>query len=259
MPRIVIIGCGWLGLPLAEALIESGFQVSGSTSRREKIPDLSLRNIHPFVYRMEDGISSSLQTELEQADYCFLNIPPGKIPQATYEDACLEIFKALSKQAQLIFVSSTGVYPDLNKEVTEEDAPIPDHPLVMTEHALKKQGDTRVTVLRPAGLFGGQRHPAYFLSGKSNLKHGKNPVNLVHLEDCIRFILLLIQHQLFGRTVNLCTDEHPERQEYYLQTCSLLQLPLPQFISEKGPWKTINNSLSKSLFGFHYEKKLRFP
>jgi len=36
MTQISILGCGWLGLPLAKAILENEFSVKGSTTSREK-------------------------------------------------------------------------------------------------------------------------------------------------------------------------------------------------------------------------------
>lgn len=35
MPTVSILGCGWLGLPLAEQLLAEGYSVKGSTTRAE--------------------------------------------------------------------------------------------------------------------------------------------------------------------------------------------------------------------------------
>ena len=35
--KIGIIGCGWLGLPLAKLFLKNGFLVKGSTTSKEKI------------------------------------------------------------------------------------------------------------------------------------------------------------------------------------------------------------------------------
>ena len=40
MTKISILGCGWLGLPLAKALIENGFSVKGSTTSTDKLTAL---------------------------------------------------------------------------------------------------------------------------------------------------------------------------------------------------------------------------
>ena len=36
-----IMGCGWLGLPLAQSLIEKGFNVKGTTTSFEKLSVLT--------------------------------------------------------------------------------------------------------------------------------------------------------------------------------------------------------------------------
>lgn len=48
MTKISILGCGWLGLPLAKALIENGFSVKGSTTSTDKLTALENDGITPF-------------------------------------------------------------------------------------------------------------------------------------------------------------------------------------------------------------------
>ena len=54
MTKISILGCGWLGLPLAKAIVENGFSVKGSTTSSEKIATLG-----PFssVYGVDEHLS----------------------------------------------------------------------------------------------------------------------------------------------------------------------------------------------------------
>ena len=47
--KIAIIGCGWLGLPLAKKLIKENFIVKGSTTSKEKISVLKTEKIEPFL------------------------------------------------------------------------------------------------------------------------------------------------------------------------------------------------------------------
>jgi 3-hydroxyisobutyrate dehydrogenase-like beta-hydroxyacid dehydrogenase len=49
MTQISILGCGWLGLPLAKALLENGFAVKGSTTSQEKLSVLENSGIQPFL------------------------------------------------------------------------------------------------------------------------------------------------------------------------------------------------------------------
>ena len=34
---ITILGCGWLGLPLAQTLVKEGYSVKGSTTTEDKL------------------------------------------------------------------------------------------------------------------------------------------------------------------------------------------------------------------------------
>ena len=47
--QVSILGCGWLGLPLAKSLIEKGFSVNGSTTSVEKIPILESLGIQTSI------------------------------------------------------------------------------------------------------------------------------------------------------------------------------------------------------------------
>ena len=43
--KISILGCGWLGFPLAKSLVEKGFSVKGSTTSENKLSILSTAGI----------------------------------------------------------------------------------------------------------------------------------------------------------------------------------------------------------------------
>ena len=47
--RIGILGCGWLGLPLAKKLIKKNFLVKGSTTSINKIDELKENDIDPYL------------------------------------------------------------------------------------------------------------------------------------------------------------------------------------------------------------------
>ena len=48
--KIAIIGCGWLGLPLAKKLIKENFIVKGSTTSKEKISVLDYTVFHTQLF-----------------------------------------------------------------------------------------------------------------------------------------------------------------------------------------------------------------
>ncbi|WP_396187155.1 hypothetical protein [Flavobacterium sp.] len=65
MTQISILGCGWLGLPLAKALLENGFAVKGSTTSQEKLSVLENSGIQPFIIALEsNNVSGNIETFL---------------------------------------------------------------------------------------------------------------------------------------------------------------------------------------------------
>ena len=54
MNKISILGCGWLGKPLAISLINEGYAVKGSTTSEEKLELLEMNGIEPYIVDITD-------------------------------------------------------------------------------------------------------------------------------------------------------------------------------------------------------------
>lgn len=86
--KVSILGCGWLGFPLAKKLIEIGFEVKGSTTTENKLAVLKSNKIAPYLLEVsEHKISECISDFLYNADILIIDIPPGlrKIIEATSE------------------------------------------------------------------------------------------------------------------------------------------------------------------------------
>jgi 3-hydroxyisobutyrate dehydrogenase-like beta-hydroxyacid dehydrogenase len=65
MTQISILGCGWLGLPLAKTLLENDFSVKGSTTSNDKLSLLENLGIQPFIIALEsNNVSGNIETFL---------------------------------------------------------------------------------------------------------------------------------------------------------------------------------------------------
>src|SRR5699024_3753113 len=91
----------------------------------------------------------------------------------------------------IIFISSTSVYPPQSGIVAEVDA-VADkaasetgNALLKAENMLLEQSSFETLVLRFGGLYGYDRHPIHYLAGGTNLENGNAPVNLIHRDDGI--------------------------------------------------------------------------
>ena len=256
MKQISILGCGWLGLPLAKALLVKGFSVKGSTTTEGKLPVLKAIGIDPFLISLsavEGGLDSKSSTSaidnfLNASKILVINIPP-QLRGKSYDSSIankkifVEKIKTLipyiekSMIENVLFVSSTSVYGETDTMITEETIPTPDtesgKQLLEAEQLLQNNPNFKTTILRFGGLIGDDRNPTRFLAGKQNLENPETPINFIHQEDCIGIILKIIATDSWSEIYNGVSPFHPTRATYYTQKANELGLPLPQFDHSK--------------------------
>ncbi|TBX71352.1 SDR family NAD(P)-dependent oxidoreductase [Flavobacterium silvisoli] len=264
MKQISILGCGWLGLPLAKSLLKKGFSIKGSTTSVAKIPVLEAAGIKAFQIEVKESmIEGAIQSLLDQSEILIIDIPP-KLRGLAAENFVkkmenLTSFIEQSSVEKVIFVSSTAVYPDDNNIVTEETQPKPDtesgRQLLETELLLHRNSNFKTTVVRFGGLIGEDRHPVHFLSGQDNIENPEAPINLIHLEDCIGIIESIIEEKCWGQTFNAVAPFHPTRKYYYTQKALELGLPLPGFSENRiSAGKIIQGNLIESELNYTFKK-----
>ena len=261
--RISILGCGWLGLPLGAHLAAAGYEVNGSTTKAEKLAHLREAGIHPFLIEVGETVQGPEQQRFFDSDLLIVNIPPGGRQNPDVQKTHPLQIKAILRAAQdgpiqhLIFVSSTSVYGDEKRVVSEADHLNPSTPsgraLAEIEGFLRQLHQPQTTILRMAGLVGGNRKAGRFFAGKKGLPGGEAPVNLVHLDDCIGLIQAVIQQQKWGEIFNVCADEHPSRAKLYAHQAQQLGLPRPEFIAgDDYPFKIVSNNKAKEQLGYTF-------
>lgn len=262
MKQISILGCGWLGLPLAKAILENGFSVNGSTTSREKLSILKNSGIQPFLIVLsENKIDGDLTLFLENSKILIIDVPP-KLRGSEKENFVSKIknlipFIEKSTVENVLFISSTSVYGENNSMVTEETTPQPETEsgiqLLQTEKLLQNNSNFKTTVLRFGGLIGEDRHPVRFLAGRRNLDNPNAPINLIHQKDCIGIIRAILRQNCWGDTFNAVTPFHPSRKEYYTQKAQERNLDLPEFYIENGLiGKTILNGRINTVLNYTF-------
>jgi UDP-N-acetyl-D-mannosaminuronate dehydrogenase len=84
MKQISILGCGWLGLPLAKSLIEAGFTVNGSTTSEGKLAVLATHNVVPFLIALQENeVIGDLSLFLHNSNILIIDVPPKLRGNAT--------------------------------------------------------------------------------------------------------------------------------------------------------------------------------
>ena len=260
---VSILGCGWLGLPLARKLISIGYCVKGSTTSPQKISVLKNSNIIPYQLTCsQKSIDGDNVADFFKADALFVNIPFRRDLENAY--FYVEQMKALIPYAVeggvklVIFASSTLVYPLNNRTAREEDLLTPDNErtqaLINVEQVFLKDSRFKAMVIRFAGLYGPDREIAGFLkTGRVASKDGNAPVNLIHLDDCVGIAAGVIEKDIGGEIINACGDAHPLRKDLYTHAAVAMRVKPPVFEEkEKTFYKIISNDKVKRLLGYRF-------
>jgi nucleoside-diphosphate-sugar epimerase len=257
---ISIIGCGWLGMPLALELQNRGFKVQGTVRTVSKTESFNNSGINFYQLDLSQDIIPDPKAAFWQADVFVLTIPPTE-PDNYCEriSKLLDIITKQPRRVSIIYTSSTGVYGKV-KGLTDEKFPLnPDRPgaaaVVECEKLLLGKKDIfDVCILRLAGLVGPGRAPGRFFAGKKSLGSGSTPVNLVQLDDCIGIIVRLIEQEIKKGIYNVCADQHPIHLEFYPAQAIKLGLEPPEYgvDSPDADLKIIDNRFLKSILDYVY-------
>ncbi|MGS2722021.1 NAD-dependent epimerase/dehydratase family protein [Paraglaciecola aestuariivivens] len=269
MPKsaISVIGCGWLGLPLARKLQSAGHTIVASCTTQAKAEQLNKQGIHTLVYDIAQQPNQAKLAPLFNSDTLILNIPFGR-RQPSNLNFIRQINQLLSyavtqKINKVLFISSSSVYGEPNGIVTEACVPQPQTESAKANLAIEnlvKQTFSQHCILRLAGLVGTDRHPVNYLAGKKQLKQAHKVVNLVHQTDVIQAVLQIIHQGLWSDTLHLSANHHPSRQDYYTLAAKRLGLALPEFSSdsknETGKTIDASESLAKLNMSLAYPSPL---
>jgi nucleoside-diphosphate-sugar epimerase len=268
MKQISILGCGWLGMPLAKSLLEKGFSIKGSTTSFEKISALESNGIQPFQIELsETEIKGEINSFLKNSEILIIDIPP-KLRSISNENFVKKIqnlipFIEKAKIEKVIFISSTSVYADAPLtifRVTESTKPNPEtesgKQLLATEILLQSDQNFKTTVVRFGGLIGEDRHPIHFLAGRKNIENPEAAINLIHQKDCIGIIEAIVKQECWNETFNAVAPFHPTRKEYYTQKAMELGLLLPEFVNSKIAFgKIILSDKVKKVLDYNFQER----
>jgi len=257
--EISILGCGWLGVPLAKYFIQKGILVKGSVTSTDKFDLLRHAGILPFRLVVSATEVIMDDPDFFHADVLIISIPPARTEDV--EQAFPSQIRRLipfilhSGIQKVIFISSTSVYPENNQYAKEDDQTTPDKPsgraLLEAENLLKEQAGFKTTIIRFGGLIGMNRNPARFLL-KSSQPIEDAPVNLIHQDDCIGIISAIINQHVWGETFNACSPEHPMKKEFYGKAASQSGYAAPEMSFKKAKYKIVDSSKLINLLDYQF-------
>ena len=263
--RVLILGCGWIGFPLAQRLITLGYEVYGTTTSSEKLNLFQENGIKPICIQVGTE-EPELLNELRKItpEKLIISYPLGsrrmKGDEYKVHTRWIQENLKFDSLEQVILTSSTSVYPDGFGQVDETCLEKPDGAGLIQlnyEDELRTIFREKLVILRLAGLIGPGRHPGRFLAGKTNVPNPDVPVNLVHLDDVIGLLLLLVKQKYRNDLFNVCFPLHPTRKEYYTKMALEIDMHAPVFdqkVTSQG--KIVLSNKSCTILQFEYKNPI---
>ncbi|WP_448518767.1 SDR family NAD(P)-dependent oxidoreductase [Rhodoflexus sp.] len=259
MKTISILSCGWLGMPLAGALVKEGYRVKGATRTPEKLAQIRAQGAEACLVSLPAQDTNDQLADLLDCDLLIINIPPqrrgngGMSAHNEHMDYLVEKMRRWQRNPQVIYVSSTSVYRDNNGEVTETSAlNSPEEDVIVYAEQLL-QREFGAAILRCGGLMGQDRIPGKYFIGRT-VDTGEIPVNFIHQDDVIGLLLAMIRKGISGEVYNAVAPLHPTRREIYLANAAKFGWQAPTFRepAQPIPFKIVNSDKAISQLGYRF-------
>ncbi|MEQ9299937.1 MAG: SDR family NAD(P)-dependent oxidoreductase [Cyclobacteriaceae bacterium] len=252
--KIVVIGCGWLGLPLAKELVAFGHSVIGTTTTADRLEGIGAEGIEP---RTLEIISDRLETSDEtiwEADVFIVAIPPRVAAQGTdfHISQMRTLLEHIPASSTLIYISSTSVYPPLAGNYRESFKLNLENTGNTTLYQAEQliSGRSSSTIVRCGGLMGEQRISGRYFAGK-DVSGQHQPVNYIHQVDAVGLICRVVEKELEG-VYNLVTPLHPTRAEVYAANSKKFGFVMPTF-KDDGIQRIIDGNLIADKLNYTFQ------
>lgn len=240
--RVLIIGCGYVGLALGRKLAEMEHEVYGVRRSDEGAEELQAAGIQPLTADITQRESlNTLPGPFDWVVNCVSSSRGGaEVYRQVYLDGTRNLLDWLSANPpkKYVYTSSTSVYGQTDGSVVKENAttlPAGDTSriLVEAEQLLLKAwqaGKFPAVILRVAGIYGPDRGHLFqqYLKDEARLHgNGDRIINMIHLDDVAGIIIAALKSGRGGEIYNAVDDEPVTQLHYYRWLAEALGKDLP--------------------------------
>lgn len=240
MRRLLIVGCGDIGLRVARALRGRRriYALTRSVQRSEHLRSLGIVPVMADLDRPEtlDRLAGLAQ------DIAHLAPPPHSGARDT---RTANLVRALARGGslpqRLVYISTSGVYGDCGGRVVDETRVLQP----MTERAVRRvdaervlrawgaESGVQVSILRVPGIYAPGRLPlARLEAGTPALSGDHDPyTNHIHADDLARIVIAALTRGRAGRAYNASDDSSMKMGDYFDLVADRFGLPHPPRVS----------------------------
>jgi nucleoside-diphosphate-sugar epimerase len=246
--RVLIVGCGYVGLPLGTELVRQGHQVFGIRRSAQAAEELKAAGVHPLMA----DITRPDQLRLLPGpfDWVVNLVSSSGGGAADYREVYLHGTRNLidwlaeSPPRKFVYTSSTSVYGQTDGSQVKETSPTEpavetSQILVQTERLLSEAFEQKkfpAVILRVAGIYGPDRGHYFkqYLRNEARITgRGEQLSNMIHRDDLIGIIMAALNYAHPGQVYN-AVDEEPVTQVHFFRWLSeTLGKWMPPSVSEE--------------------------
>ncbi|EKB1964621.1 NAD-dependent epimerase/dehydratase family protein [Vibrio parahaemolyticus] len=272
MANTLIVGAGWLGTPLAQALLVEGHDVVITRRSQARLDERPSTIANAALLDLNDENAAQKLDEIIQSNHIEHIVgafPPGfrRGSGREYTQQWSTLVKAAKQHAieKLVMISSTTVYPNLPTEMKEESASLAlaqTHPNFSDNAKIMLEAEQSVidsginyAILRCSGLIGPDRHPARFAMRLKQVSR-KAPANMLHQSDAVAVAQFALDH-LSNQIINVTTPHTVSKAEFYQAaiTKSGAEISLPP-VTEDADKRILADKLVSLGYQFRFNSTL---
>jgi len=239
--KILVIGCGYVGLPLVLRFMASGHEVSVWVHSKTSADSLAGHHFHRIIVGSvaDENVWKGIS---ENFDWVIHGASSGRGGVAAYEEVFFRGVQMMNRhqpKARRLFVSSTSVYGQTQGEVVTEEFSA--EPATATGQILREAEKTALasgaTVVRSSGIYGPGRGVLFekFRKGEAVIEgDGLRWINQIHQRDLVTALAHLLERGEPGQIYNATDDMPIILRDFYAWCSEFLRKPMPPY----GPVNT---------------------
>jgi nucleoside-diphosphate-sugar epimerase len=249
--RVLIIGAGYLGLPLGAELARRGHDVSALRRDKSATDRLRALNLNPLSADITQPAQlADLPRDFDWVVNCVASGGGGvEDYRRTYVQGMRNVIDWLvpgqreGGASRIVYTSSTSVYGQNDGSVVDERSPT--EPLAATAGVLLEAEKELMTasqirnfpamILRVAGIYGPGRGHWFqqFLRGEARIEGGgERFLNMIHRDDVIGCIIAALERGQGGEIYNAVDDEPVSQLTFFSWLAAALGKPIPTSVNE---------------------------
>jgi len=241
MMRVLIIGCGYVGLPLGAELVRLGHEVFGLRRSAAAENDMRSAGIKPLCGDVtKPETLAKLPNNFDWVVNCVAAGGNVENYRAVYLQGTQNLLAWLAPNPprKFIYTSSTSVYAQNDGSSVNETSPV--EPLAETSKILVETEKILLTaaterrfpaaVFRVAGIYGPERGHWFkqFLKGEATLAgDGSRFLNMIHRDDVVGCIIAALKNGSAGEIYNAVDDEPVSQKDFFSWLAQKTSKPLP--------------------------------